>query len=96
MLLKQINHRVKNNLQIITTLLNLLSRDIQDEQAQCSFNVSKNRIRAMALVHENLYQSEYLARIDPGDHVNSVATELGVAYGLSSQDIEFKLDVEEI
>jgi len=95
-LLKEINHRVKNNLQIISSLLNLQSREIQDEQALRSFQVSQDRIRAMALVHEKLYQSEDLARIDFGEYIKSLATDLGSSYGLSVRDIDLKIDVENI
>jgi len=95
-LLKEINHRVKNNLQIISSLLNLQGRDIEDERALRSFQVSQDRIRAMALVHEKLYQSEDLARIDFGEYIRSLATDLGNTYGLSSRDIDLKIDVEDI
>ena len=95
-LLKEINHRVKNNLQIISSLLSLQSRDIQDEQALRPFLVSQDRIRAMALVHEKLYQSDDLARIDFGEYIKSLATELGSSYGLGSRDIDLKIDVENI
>ena len=95
-LLKEINHRVKNNLQIISSLLNLQSRDIQDEQALRSFQVSQDRIRAMAMVHEMLYQSDDLARIDFGGYIKSLATDLGSAYGLGVRDIDLKIDVENI
>jgi len=95
-LLKEINHRVKNNLQIISSLLNLQSRDIKDERALRSFQVSQDRIKAMALVHEKLYQSEDLARIDFGEYIRSLATDLGSSYGLSSREIALKIDVEGI
>ena len=95
-LLKEINHRVKNNLQIISSLLHLQSRDIHDEQALRSFQVSQDRIRAMALVHEKLYQSDDLARIDFGDYIESLATDLGSSYGLGSRDVKLKIDVENI
>ena len=95
-LLKEINHRVKNNLQIISSLLNLQSRDIQDEQALRSFQVSQDRIRTMAMMHEKLYQSDDLARIDFGEYIKSLATDLGSSYGLGLRDIDLKIDVENI
>ena len=95
-LLKEINHRVKNNLQIISSLLHLQSRDIHDEQALRSFQVSQERIRAMALVHEKLYQSDDLARIDFGDYIKGLAADLRSSYGLSSQHIKLKIDVDNI
>ena len=95
-LLKEINHRVKNNLQIISSLLSLQSQDIKDEEALRSFQVSQDRIRAMALVHEKLYQSDDLARIDFGEYIKSLATDLGSSYGLANRDIDLKIDVENI
>lgn len=96
MLLREINHRVKNNLQIISSLLDLQSRGIHDEPALGSFQVSRDRIKAMALVHEKLYQSDDLARIDFGEYIKSLATELGNSYGLDSRHVDLKIDVEDI
>ena len=95
-LLKEINHRVKNNLQIISSLLSLQSRDIQDERTLRSFQVSQDRIKAMALVHEKLYQSDGLSRIDFGEYIKSLADDLRSSYGLHSQNVKLKLDVDEI
>jgi PAS domain S-box-containing protein len=95
-LLQEINHRVKNNLQIISSLLNLQSRDIKDEQVLRAFQTGQDRIGAMAMVHEKLYQSEDLARIDFGDYIRSLAANLISSYGLGSRDIDLKIDVENI
>jgi PAS domain S-box-containing protein len=95
-LVKEINHRVKNNLQIISSLLSLQSRDIQDHKALQVFKVSQDRIKAMALVHEMLYQSEDLGRINFGEYLSSLTSDLYSAYGLSTQGIDLKLDVERI
>lgn len=91
-LLKEINHRVKNNLQIVSSLLDLQSRDIQDGQVQEMLKESQARIRAMALIHEKLYQSEDLARIDFGEYLQSLTSELRRSHGLNTQHIELKLD----
>ncbi|PKB64994.1 MAG: hypothetical protein BZY80_01385 [SAR202 cluster bacterium Io17-Chloro-G2] len=95
-MLKEINHRVKNNMQIISSLLNLQSRNFNDEQTLRSFQVSQDRIKAMALVHEKLYQSDDLARIDFGEYIKSLATDLGNSYGLASRDINLNIDVVDI
>tara|TARA_B100000315_G_scaffold10371_1_gene9999 strand:- start:310 stop:3903 length:3594 start_codon:yes stop_codon:yes gene_type:complete len=95
-LVKEINHRVKNNLQIISSLLSLQSRDIQDQQALQAFKVSQDRIKAMALVHEKFYQSENLGQIDFGGYLQSLTADLYNSYGLNTQGIELQVDVDRI
>ena len=94
LLLREINHRVKNNLQIVSSLLYLQSRDVQDPQARMVFEASQDRIKAMALVHEKLYQSPDLARIDFGDYIHSLTTELYSSYGLGASGIGLVVDVD--
>ena len=95
-LLKEINHRVKNNLQIISSLLNLQSRDIKDPQALHSFEVSQERIMAMALVHEKLYRSDDLAKIDFGDYIRSLTDDLRQSHGLGSRHLDLQVQAESI
>jgi PAS domain S-box-containing protein len=95
-LLKEINPWVKNNLQIISSLLHLQSLEIQDAQALHSFQVSRDRILAIALVHEKLYQSDDLARIDFGEYIRRLADGLRSSYGLGLQNVNLKIDVYDI
>jgi PAS domain S-box-containing protein len=95
-LLKEIHHRVKNNLQIITTLLDLQSDSIDDKQAVRAFRESQDRIRAMAMVHEQLYQSRDLAHIDFGEYIENLAVFLFNSYMEYSERITLKVDVGQI
>ncbi len=79
-LLKEIHHRVKNNMQIISSLLSLQSRYIHDERDRELFVVSRNRVRAMALVHDKLYRSENLASINFGEYISNLISEIGDSY----------------
>ena len=96
MLLKEIHHRVKNNLMIISSLLNLQSRYIKDKASQDIFKESQNRARSMALIHERLYQSTDLKRIDFGEYITSLSTELFHTYEADPGIIKLNINVEDI
>jgi PAS domain S-box-containing protein len=95
-MLKEIHHRVKNNLQIISSLLDLQADTLSDTNVFQAFQDSKNRIRSMALVHENLYQSGDLARIDTEDYIKSVVDYFFSSYGQLEDRIVPIIHVENI
>lgn len=79
-LLKEIHHRVKNNLQVISSLLDLQSRGIEDEAALATFMEGQNRVKAMSLIHQKLYQNEDLATIDFAEYTGQLTKELTALY----------------
>ena len=95
-LLREIHHRVKNNLQIISSLLNLQSRHVEDEPALDMFRESRNRVRSMALVHEKLYRSEDLSKVDFCEYIRSLGRHLFMAYGMNSAAIDLDVDVRDV
>jgi len=95
-MLREIYHRVKNNMQIVSSLLRLQSRNIKSEKLLEMFKVAHNRIKSMALVHEGLYRSKDLAMIDFSDYVKRITTHLFSVYSPVSKNINLKLEVEEI
>ncbi|NMC72847.1 MAG: PAS domain S-box protein [Geobacteraceae bacterium] len=95
-LLKEVHHRVKNNLQIISSLLELQSDFIEDEEAQRFIRESQNRICAMAIVHEKLYQSESVASINLGDYIESLTHFLVSSFMKDTDRIWLTVEVEEI
>ena len=94
--LKEIHHRVKNNLQIISSLLNLQSGYIKDKESIEIFKESQNRVRSMALIHEKLYQSKDMSQIDFSGYVSELVSNLFSSYSLNSALITLHQDIKNI
>ena len=95
-LLREIHHRVKNNMQVISSLLNLQSRHSQDSAVLEMFRESQRRIRSMALVHERLYQSSDLSRIEFSEYLRNLATHLFHSCQVNTSRVRLKMDAEEV
>lgn len=95
-LLKEIHHRVKNNLQIITSLLYLQSLKIDDSETQSIFKDSQNRVKSLALVHEKLYQSKDLARIDFADYLKNLTNFIFTTYKTNISNLYIDYDLDDI
>ena len=93
-LLQEVHHRVKNNLQIISSLLNLQADQVQDAAVLELLAVTRNRVGAMALLHENLYQSESLARLNLPEYVKSLCAHLLRAAGPIRARVQLECHVE--
>ena len=95
-LLREIHHRVKNNLQVVSSLLSLQSNTLTDANMREVFTESQNRIRSMALVHENLCQGEDLANIDFKKYIEALTSDLLQSYGGSSNRITLTIVIDDI
>ncbi|RXA17587.1 HAMP domain-containing protein [Methanosarcina sp. MSH10X1] len=93
---KEIHHRIKNNLQVISTLLYLESGNFTDKNVIEAFRDSQHRVKSMALVHEKLYQSEDMVSVDFADYIKNLAGYLFQSYSLDSGKVSLKLDVEKV
>ncbi|HNB54602.1 MAG TPA: histidine kinase dimerization/phosphoacceptor domain -containing protein, partial [Anaerolineales bacterium] len=94
-LLKEIHHRVKNNLQVISSLLYLQAQKIKDENLLELFRESQNRVAAMALVHEQLYQSNNFAQVNFGTYLHTLITSLFESYGAEERQIKLALEADD-
>jgi len=95
-LLKEIHHRVKNNMQIITSLLGLQMRNMDDSGDRELFKESQERIYAMALVHEKLYHSDNLAYIDFKEYITGLISEYRKSYDNKTRKVTFNVQVEDV
>ena len=95
-LLREIHHRVKNNMQVITSLLRLQYTRIKDKQDLAIFEESRSRIYSMALVHDKLYQSKNLANIEFKEYVDDLIRNLFTLYRINTNKISLKIEMEKV
>lgn len=93
-LLREIHHRVKNNLQIVSSLLSLQSNFIKDEQALDAVKESRNRVQSMSLIHQNFYQDENLTGINVQHYIEALADNLFSSYNIHKDNIKLVKEIE--
>ncbi len=95
-MLKEIHHRVKNNLQVVSSLLRLQARSVKHPEAVVAFEESCARVHSMALVHEKLYQSSSLSELDFAAYTGSLTDSLLRSYGTDRSVVRVRLDMEKV
>lgn len=95
-LLKEVHHRVKNNMQVLSSLVSLQADTIEDPALRELFGDLRDRVRTMALVHEKLYQSDNLARVDFAEYVRSLLDYLWRAHGNTAEAVRLTLDMQPV
>jgi PAS domain S-box-containing protein len=95
-LLKEVHHRVKNNLQIMSSLLSLQSEYVQDERLAEMMIENQNRIKSMAMIHEKLYQTKALSKLDVHSYITELVNNLLRSYLHNNSQISLNLDIEHI
>lgn len=96
LLLKEIHHRVKNNLMVISSLLNLQSKYIKDKDVLDVFKESQNRAQSMALIHERLYRSTDLKKINFGEYITTLANEMFLSYVKDPNRVTLQINIEDL
>jgi len=94
-MLKEIHHRVKNNLQVVNSLLRLQSREFEDEHAVAMFKEAQDRVLSMALLHEKMYKSDDLKHIDVQEHISLLAEDLIKSYAVG-KEISLNTNINDI
>ncbi|MGL5080738.1 MAG: sensor histidine kinase [Microcoleaceae cyanobacterium] len=96
LLVREVHHRVKNNLQVISSIFSLQSQTTDDPELLSVLDESQDRIRSMALIHEQLYQSNSLARINFEEYIKSLTQNLRYSYNTKFKTMSFQLEIEPI
>jgi len=96
LLLREIHHRVKNNLQIVFSLMNLQTGYVDDEESVNVLQESQSRVKSMAIIHELLYQTESLSEIDLGRYVPSLVSYLFDSYAVDPRRIKLNMEMEDV
>jgi two-component sensor histidine kinase len=92
LLLQEIHHRVKNNLQVISSILSLQSRYVQNEQALQALHETRNRVLSIATIHEMLYRAKGLSRIEMGEYIRKLAANLFDTYGIAPGSLDLQVE----
>lgn len=95
-LLREIHHRVKNNMQVISSLLNLQSRHAEDEKALDMLRGIQNRVKSMTLIHERLYQSKDIAKVSFAEHVQTLISHLFSSYGADARAVKLNINIKDV
>src|SRR5208283_3825108 len=95
-LLREIHHRVKNNMAVVSSLLSLQARTIRDATVRSLFEESQQRVKSMALVHEKLYQTKNLASINFENYIKSIISEIISLYRIDTSAITVEIKIEDI
>ena len=95
-LLREIHHRVKNNLQVISSLLSLQARGVEDPKALEVMKEGRNRVKSMALIHQNLYQDENLVGVDMAEYIDKLTRSLVSSYAISQDLIRIHTQVDPV
>jgi len=95
-MLKEIHHRVKNNLQVVSSLLGLQSRSVAEPELRKMFQDSQGRVHSMALLHEKLYQSHSLSRINFPEYIRDLAAHLFHSYGVAGERIHLRTGLDDL
>jgi len=95
-MLREIHHRVKNNMTVIHSLIGLQSDHLEEEEAVAVFRMTQNRIKSMALIHDHLYHSGDLARIDFSQYIETLVSSLYYSYGVDPGTVEMKIEVGDV
>jgi PAS domain S-box-containing protein len=96
LLLREIHHRVNNNLQILISIINLQSRDIPDKNIQAALKETQNRVRAMAIAHDKLYRSTDIGKISLQEYVSYLGTSLIRFFKMNQQGITITTDISDV
>jgi two-component sensor histidine kinase len=94
LMMKELHHRVKNNLAIVSSLLKIQSSKIEDEKAVQAVRQGQQRVEAMSLIHQRLYQTDKVTNINIKEYINDLADSLMSAYGHTPDDFDLKIEVE--
>jgi PAS domain S-box-containing protein len=95
-LIREIHHRVKNNMQVISSILNLQSALLDDPKARAAFKECQYRIKSMAMVHERLYRSKDLTSIDFSDYLNNLARNIFLDQQVKPEQVKLQIDIQPI